>query len=251
VCIGPGTPAQAFGLLPLLPPPAQPKPFLRPPSPKHPPPPGFSAQSLFFSVYIATFNAVWAALPTIAFGIFDQVLDRVFDRRPRPRALPPAPSPTPARRFFAVPPLTLPFAAADPARPPPPKQDVSCAAAMAHPQLYSETRTQTHRWGGEMDGGAPGTHACLAPTGPAPAARASSQPPSAPRAARAPRAISATLDRPPPHPAAAAAPSCAAGCFGSRSACGTACARSSSPFTPWCRSHARGRRRASTCWAAR
>ncbi|KIY97562.1 phospholipid-translocating ATPase [Monoraphidium neglectum] len=54
---------------------------------------GFSAQSLFFSVYIATFNAIWASLPTIAFGICEQ--------------------------------------------------DVSCAAAMANPQLYSETRTQT------------------------------------------------------------------------------------------------------------
>lgn len=35
--------------------------------------PGFSAQSIFFSVYIATFNAVWAALPTIAYGIMEQV----------------------------------------------------------------------------------------------------------------------------------------------------------------------------------
>ncbi|KAI8466535.1 MAG: hypothetical protein J3K34DRAFT_524465 [Monoraphidium minutum] len=54
---------------------------------------GFSAQPLFFSVYIATFNAVWSALPTIAYGLCEQ--------------------------------------------------DVSCAAAMANPQLYSETRTQT------------------------------------------------------------------------------------------------------------
>ena len=62
---------------------------------QHPPPKtGFSAQSPFFPAYIATFNAVWAALPTIAFGVFEQ--------------------------------------------------DVSAAAALAHPALYSETRTQTH-----------------------------------------------------------------------------------------------------------
>jgi hypothetical protein len=41
--------------------------------------PGFSAQSLFFSVYIATFNAVWAALPTIAYGIVDQVGPPLYD----------------------------------------------------------------------------------------------------------------------------------------------------------------------------
>jgi hypothetical protein len=46
-----------------------------PSPPPHPPPTsGFSAQSIFFSLYIATFNALWSAFPTLAFGVFDQEL---------------------------------------------------------------------------------------------------------------------------------------------------------------------------------
>lgn len=36
-------------------------------------PTGFSAQSVFFPLYIATFNAVWAAYPTLGYGLFEQV----------------------------------------------------------------------------------------------------------------------------------------------------------------------------------
>lgn len=36
-------------------------------------PAGFSAQSVFFPLYIATFNAVWAAYPTLGYGLFEQV----------------------------------------------------------------------------------------------------------------------------------------------------------------------------------
>lgn len=35
--------------------------------------PGFSAQSVFFPLYIATFNALWAAYPTLGYGLFEQV----------------------------------------------------------------------------------------------------------------------------------------------------------------------------------
>jgi hypothetical protein len=34
---------------------------------------GFSAQSVFFPLYIATFNALWAAYPTLGYGLFEQV----------------------------------------------------------------------------------------------------------------------------------------------------------------------------------
>jgi len=58
-------------------------------------PAGFSAQTIFFPLYIATFNALWSAFPSLGFGLFEQ--------------------------------------------------DVPGHLSLAHPELYSETRTQTAR----------------------------------------------------------------------------------------------------------
>jgi hypothetical protein len=33
---------------------------------------GFSAQTIFFPLYIATFNALWAAFPSLGFGLLEQ-----------------------------------------------------------------------------------------------------------------------------------------------------------------------------------
>lgn len=40
-------------------------------------PVGFSAQSVFFPLYIATFNALWAAFPTLGYGMFEQVSSKL------------------------------------------------------------------------------------------------------------------------------------------------------------------------------